>query len=231
MHSPRCVQSISYIYGCVGRIVQVDKAQQDVFFANRVVSPLQRFSYDALGKLTKATGRGREQIDGQQKHLPAYDSCSKRTTGRENGNEVIAYEEAYSCDKAGNITKVQHTPQASGYQGWTRTYAYTEQNPVDPTPGVYSNRVSKTTSTGRVASYKYNDNEKSQNPGSKHESNGCMTSMPGYSLTWDHNNKLRSFSTQRATDNTTPEKIWYVYHAQGDRVREVTDSGARYYAP
>ena len=135
---PRCVQSISYIYNFMGWIVQkVDKAQQDVFFANSVVSPLQTFSYDALGQLTKTTSR--EQIDGQQKHLPAYNSCSKRTTGRGNGNEVVAYEEAYSYDKAGNITKVQHTPHANGYQGWTQTYAYTEQSLVDPTPGVYSN--------------------------------------------------------------------------------------------
>ena len=81
------------------------------------------------------------------------------------------------------------------------------------------------TSTGRVASYKYNDNEKSQNPGSKHDSNRCMTLMPGYSLMWDHNNKLCLFSTQRAMNDTTPEKTWYVYNTQGDRVHKVTNSG------
>ncbi|KAL2822672.1 virulence plasmid 65kDa B protein-domain-containing protein [Aspergillus cavernicola] len=223
--NPRCIQNISYIYDCAGRTVQkTDKAQQGVFFANSVVSPSQKFSYDALGQLTKATGR--EQVDGGQKQLPAYDACTKRNKGRGNGNEMIQYEETYQYDVAGNIQNIRHKPHANGYHGWTRTYTYTEQSCTDTRPNVYSNRLSKSTSTGRTESYRYDDNQHRDNPGTEYDGNGSITSMPGYSLKWDHNNKLRSLSRQKATNGTTPETTWYIYNAKGERVRKVTDSSA-----
>lgn len=218
-----CVQDVSYTHDCVGRVVQkADNAQQDIFFANTVIHPLQQFSYNALGQLIKATGR--EQIDCSQKHLAAYDPCSRRNQGRGDGRQMIGYEETYQYDMAGNIQKVSHQPQAYGYQGWARIYTYTAQSCADSTPRVYSNRLSNTRSSGRVESYKYNDNEHSGNGTNKYNGNGCITTMPGYSFQWDHDRRLHSFSSQRSTPDTTPETTWYIYNARGERVRKVTNS-------
>ena len=52
------LQDLNYSYDPVGNITQiVDKAQQTVYFNGSVVSPNQTFEYDALYRLTKATGR------------------------------------------------------------------------------------------------------------------------------------------------------------------------------
>ena len=52
------LQDLNYTYDPVGNIAQiVDDAQQTVYFNGSVVSPSQKFEYDARYRLTKATGR------------------------------------------------------------------------------------------------------------------------------------------------------------------------------
>ncbi|GFF59312.1 SpvB domain-containing protein [Aspergillus udagawae] len=90
----------------------VDHAQQEIFFADAVVQPVQRFGYDAVGQLIRAIGR--EQVDGSNKHLAAPDGRSRTTQGRGNGRQMIEYEEMYQYDVAGNIEAIRHRPLTAG---------------------------------------------------------------------------------------------------------------------
>jgi YD repeat-containing protein len=52
------LQDLNYTYDPVGNITEItDNAQQETFFNGQYISPSQMFEYDALYRLTKATGR------------------------------------------------------------------------------------------------------------------------------------------------------------------------------
>jgi YD repeat-containing protein len=52
------LQDLTYTYDPVGNITRTeDAAQQTVFFANQVVTPTSDYTYDAIYRLVRATGR------------------------------------------------------------------------------------------------------------------------------------------------------------------------------
>ncbi|KAK5996113.1 Toxin subunit YenB-like protein [Cladobotryum mycophilum] len=211
------VEEVSYMYDCLGRVIyKANQAHKTVFFDKSVVSPSQEFRYDALGQLIEATGREQVEIsNGGQKRLRPFDAASgPRNQVLGDGSQLVEYVETYEYDVAGNIVKLHHTPRtAKDYTGWTRKYTYEEPSCIDKE--ATSNRLTRTAIRDTEEVYRYcGDGGQS----------GCITSVPGYSaLTWDHNDKLRSFSTQKVRDGATPETTWYIYNAQGERVRKVTD--------
>ncbi|PLB53297.1 SpvB-domain-containing protein, partial [Aspergillus steynii IBT 23096] len=204
-------QDISYTYDCLGKVVQkTDKAQQTIYFNNQVVKANQEFTYDALGQLCSATGR--EQVDAPGHRLVPYGPTLGQPNGIPgDGSQLIEYCETYKYDAVGNIMETKHEPASDPmYSPWTRTYTYEADN----------NRLKSSKVGSATDLYEYADDA---------GLNGCMTHMAGYSLAWDHNNQLRSFSTQRVSEGGTPERTWYIYNSQGKRVRKVTvrDTGAR----
>ncbi|KAI0543611.1 65kDa B protein-domain-containing protein [Xylaria curta] len=215
------LEDMMYTHDCMGRIVVKDnQAQQSIYFANTVVTPSQSFKYDAIGQLLEGTGR--EQVDaakdGQKRLRPhsAFSSQSNSIPG--DGRQMVEYIETYKYDMVGNIMEMQHAPRAAGsYSGWTRTYAYEEASSINAS--VKGNRLSSTVIGRDTETIRYEGDAGLA---------GCMTSIPGYSmLTWDHDNRLRSFSSQRVGDSgdAVPETTWYVYNNEGNRVRKVTERG------
>ncbi|KAI0448402.1 65kDa B protein-domain-containing protein [Xylaria acuta] len=213
---------LTYTRDCLGRVVCKDnRAQKIVHFDNNAVTPSQEFRYDALGQLLEATGREQAGAskEGQKQLRPHAAFSGREDSVPGDGRRMVEYVETYKYDLAGNMVQMQHAPRkADSYSGWTRTYTYQEPSRVDPE--VKSNRLSSTAIGKVTETYGYDDNA---------GRNGCITSVPGYStLTWDHDDRLRSFSTQRisADGSATPETTWYVYDAQGERVRKITDRSA-----
>ncbi|THC93969.1 hypothetical protein EYZ11_006546 [Aspergillus tanneri] len=201
------LQDLAYTYDCLGKVVKkTDGAQQTVYFQNEVVTPTQHFEYDAFGQLVSATGR--EQVDGSTPQLKPYSSqLGAPNVIPGNGEGLVEYIETYAYDRAGNITKVEHQPtDNTKHTRWRRTYTYEGT----------SNRLLSTQVGSSHERYEYEGDA---------GINGCMTSMPGYTLEWDCNNRLRSLTTQRVGKHATPEKTWYVYNARGERVRKVTNRG------
>ncbi|KAL7931662.1 hypothetical protein V8C35DRAFT_309180 [Trichoderma chlorosporum] len=215
------LEDVTYLYDCVGKVIKkTNIAEQTIYFNNSVVSPSQQYSYNALGQLMEATGR--EQVDasnGGQKRLRPYDATSSRTnTIPGDGRQMLEYIETYEYDLEGNIMKMRHAPRtATDYSGWTRTYQYDEPSCIDKS--VKNNRLSSTAVGSVTESYQYDDDA---------GRNGCITSFPGYSaLSWDHNDKLRSFATQKVSkEDATPETTWYIYNSRGTRTRKVTDGAS-----
>jgi RHS repeat-associated protein len=132
------------------------------------------------------------------------------------GSQMVKYLETYTYDDAGNILSMRHeSVEGAHIPGWTRHYTYAEPSRIQP--GAISNRLSQTSVGGKTETYRYD--------GDCAES-GCISSMPGpLALTWDVRNRLRSTSSQvvRKEGGRRPETTWYVYDAQGERVRKVTE--------
>jgi RHS repeat-associated protein len=91
-----------------------DLAQQTHYFSNSVIEPKGQYEYDALYRLTKATGRELTSLQ-----LPTHEDFSNNiTVPNAASNAMQNYTQTYQYDKLGNIIQMK-----SGSQ-WTRDYVY-----------------------------------------------------------------------------------------------------------
>lgn len=203
------LQALSYTYDADGRIVEIiDAAQQTQYFNNMVVSADQRFEYDALGRLTKATGR--ERAGGVNNGGSGYQPPTAFNTvpHANDGNQVRGYTQTYQYDTLGNITQLKHSYNSGGVTGgWTRNYNYAY--PGDPTNR--TNRLLNTEVSGAFQNLTY-------------DARGNTTSMAHLPMVnpasppmdWDLLDQLQHVQLPGGGD------AWYVYDASGMRTRAVT---------
>ncbi|MDY0393105.1 MAG: RHS repeat-associated core domain-containing protein, partial [Candidatus Bipolaricaulis sp.] len=109
------LQDLNYTYDAVGNITEVlDNAQQTHYFNNAVIEPKGQYWYDALYRITKATGR---ELNSLQ--LPTHeDFVNSISLPNSASNAMQNYTQTYQYDKLGNILQMK-----SGTQ-WTRDYVY-----------------------------------------------------------------------------------------------------------
>jgi RHS repeat-associated protein len=212
------LEDLAMTYDCLGReVLRTDASEQEKFFRNCKVKPERAYTYDAIGQLTSARGRG--QLPGGNKIDP-YNAASGNNPNRGlvNGEELYEYEESYTYDLAGNIVQVRHAPvSATTISGWTRNYCYETQSALTDDANVKSNRLSRTEVGSVEEIYAY------EGPAG---AIGCMTKMPGFtSITWNTEKLMASCSTQTVV-NGSPETTYYVYDWTGQRVRKVTERAA-----
>lgn len=213
------IQDLKYTYDAVGNPTQLsDRAQQDVFFRNQVVSPTARYVYDALYRLIEATGRehlGQAAAGGQPHPVPPSSSDVPRAGLPQpgDGTAMARYTERYTYDEVGNLLLVRHRSSDPVYSGWTRLYRYDEPSLLEP--GRPSNRLS---GTGPLRSV-------SPPPRFGYDEQGNTTSMPELPLmAWDYADRLRA--TARQPEPDPRETTYYVYDATGQRARKVTQQPA-----
>ncbi len=211
------LQDLRYTYDPVGNITEIrDEAQQTIFFDNAVVSPSNRYEYDALYRLIRAEGR--EHIGQNSNNLPEHrselkphydfnDITRRNLPHPHNGQAMRNYVEEYEYDAVGNIMAMQH--QANG-GNWTRRYDYATD----------SNRLRSTSLPS--------DLEDAALPERYlYDAHGNMTQMPHLPLMqWDFKDRLQASSKQVVNNGGTPEITYYVYDAGGQRVRKVTERQA-----
>ncbi|KAF3929568.1 hypothetical protein ABW19_dt0206573 [Dactylella cylindrospora] len=212
-----CLEDLCYTRDCLGSIVCIyNLVEQDMFFRNQVVDAKQRFSYDALRRLSRAEGREQYDASNGSRKLATFDSTTGRNPGlhRGNGDQVCRYVENYVYDDTGNIRLLKHCPaDDTSVSGWTRRYFYTEKSLIEPEE--LGNRLSYTQVGDTMEMYGYEG---------QIGATGCMTSMPGYSLLgWNHDDKLQFSSTQTTKEDSVPETTWYTYRYDGQRSRRVTE--------
>ena len=222
---PGCqVQNLYYFYDPVGNITHIrDDAQQTIYFRNRRVEPSAEYSYDAIYRLTDATGREHlGQIGGAP--IPHSHNDAPRVGiawSANDGNAMGTYAERYVYDAVGNFLEMQHRGSDPVHPGWTRDYAYGETSLIeDGTGGTTlktSNRLSSTTvgnNNPAVERYVY-------------DAHGNMTRMPHLggvhpapNMHWDYRDQLRQ------TDLGGGGTAYYVYDAKGQRLRKVWEKSA-----
>jgi len=168
------LQDLDYTYDPSGNVVQItDAAQQTVFFNNAVVSPTALYEYDALYRLTKATGR--EHVSNGATTEPEAEGFNPAQALPGDGAALRNYTRQWSYDQVGNILSLIHTANAGS---WNRSYTYATD----------SNRLSTTTVGQTTDSY-------------SHNAFGSFTTMPHLDvLDWDHNEHLKS--VKRGTSET-----------------------------
>jgi RHS repeat-associated protein len=199
------LQNLTYTYDPAGNITRIsDAAQQTIYFANQVVTASADYTYDAIYRLTLATGRehigqaGAPQTDWN-------DSARISVPLPTDGQAMRNYTETYSYDEVGNITSVVHTAAGGN---WTRSYAY--NGPASPPA---NNQLTSTTVGSTTSSYSY-------------DGDGNMVTMPQLAvMTWDWKNQLQATALMAASDGAAPT-TWYQYDTSGQRVRKATGSPA-----
>ncbi len=213
---PCGIQNLHYAYDPVGNITSIrDDTQQTIYFRNRRVEPSAEYTYDAIYRLIKATGREHlgqasdncylvsvptSQTDEPRVHLPQPGD----------GNAMGRYFEQYIYDAVGNILHLCHTGSHSANPGWTRSYTYHEPSQLEPDK--MNNRLSST-HIGNEPPEPYT-----------YDVHGNMTTMPHLPLMqWDYRDQLRATAQQTVNTGGTPEITHYVYDASGQRVRKVTE--------
>jgi RHS repeat-associated protein len=211
------LEDLVFTYDCNGRKIHtVDKSEDTTSFRNCTVAPIWEYTYDAIGQLTSATGRGLlPDAPGQGVQLRPHRATSGMSTiGGTAKQRSYQYLESYQYDLAGNMLSLQHQAlQDTTISGWTQRYAYEEPSLL--VKGELNNRLTKTTIGKKDPEYyEYN-------------ATGCTTKLSPYSrrLEWTADNLL-SVSAQQRVNVGTPESTYYVYNHEGDRIRKITESAS-----
>lgn len=209
------VQDLFYTYDPAGNITHIcDEAQQEIYFRNQRVEPSADYTYDAIYRLIEASGR--EHL-GQIGGVPIPHSHSDlERIGRlhpGDGNAMGRYQQEFVYDAPGNILEMIHRGTDPAHPGWTQTYTYNEPGLIDAIE--FNNRLSSTQiGSGPASLY-------------THDEHGNITHMPHLSLMrWDFEDQLQATAKTIIDNGGTPETAYYVYDAEGQRVRKVTERQA-----
>jgi RHS repeat-associated protein len=122
------VQDITYTYDPVGNITRSwNKTFETVFNNNRKVDPLSQYTYDAIYRLTNASGRQHPGLNADAYKNNIKDNSFKQClfSGLPNVNDGHAlenYSEVYTYDDSGNLVTKQHIAASS---------SWTKQTPVE----------------------------------------------------------------------------------------------------
>lgn len=206
---PSVVQDLRYTYDPAGNITRIeDDALKSIFHNNEQVDPVGNYTYDALYRLIEA--QGREHI-GQTAYEfnPPNGNCRDNpfVGHRVHPNDLKAlrnYFEHYEYDAVGNLEVMRHIANGGS---WTRCYDYEEDSLIEA--GKKSNRLTRTTvgnGFNHIALY-------------THNAHGNMTSMPHLTdMVWDFEDQLQQVDLKGGA------KAYYVYDAEGQRVRKVIEA-------
>lgn len=201
------IQNLKYTFDPVGNITQVrDDAQQTHYFRNSVVYPENKYEYDAVYQLKRASGREHAGLGGNAQRTYLDLPFIAQLPHLNDPLAVRDYTEYYFYDDCGNIKTMQHVARDAN---WTRRYRYEyEDVPTDAT-----NRLKASSAEGDaedVFSDKY-----------FHDLHGNITSMPHLStpgsMIWNFMDQLKE------VDLGGGGKAYYVYGSGGNRIRKVIE--------
>lgn len=184
-----------------------------------------QYTYDPRGNIINIDDMAQPDINGASaSKYYTYDPINRliESSGRKNMVQVgaggagrrtlVRYTEKYSYDSTGNILSIRYCHAGGQYPNRTKKYLYAD--PMACQHGKFTNRLSEIEVGGQTASFVY-------------DVHGNVISMAGFLvMQWDFQNQLRKTSKQVIGENKQPETTYYVYGADGNRVRKVTERKA-----
>ncbi|GAB4560631.1 MAG: hypothetical protein Tsb0020_07470 [Haliangiales bacterium] len=208
------LQDLSYTYDPTGNITYIrDDAQQTIFFRNQVVDPSNDYTYDAVYRLTEATGRehlGQLAAGGRGSVPTSHDDVPRVNLPHPSeGLAMSRYAQRYRYDEMGNILTMTHQGKDPLSPGWTRTYLYEESSSLNL--GDYSNRLSSTcVGENIIERYSY-------------DMNGNMIRMAHLSIMqWDHKDRLCATARQVTSGHCRSSITSYIYSKTNRRTNVTT---------
>jgi len=197
------LQDWHYTYDPVGNITHIeDKNIPVAFFDNQKIVGVSTYTYDALYRLTEASGRENNSTLSFNGEDNWNDAPLMHQLNPGDPMAVRHYTQQYQYDSVGNILEMKH--QAAG-NNWTRSYSYQAAN----------NRLISTQVGTNTYVYPH------------HPQHGFMTAMPHLEeMGWNFKEELVRTIRQRRTDGGTPETTYYQYDGQGQRTRKITENQA-----
>jgi RHS repeat-associated protein len=203
----RTLQDLAYTYDPVGNITHIfDRAQPRVFFDNECIEASNDYQYDAIYRLTAASGR---EHRGQDHQSDWDDTPRMGNPIPYNCQEMRNYVETYRYDEVGNILQMIHqigsNVHSPGTVKWNRRYQYRPDN----------NQLRCTSVPRDIRLPDYSTDMQQYGERYSYDDHGNMISMPHLtSMAWD-------FKDQLQTVNLGSGSAHYVYDASGQRLRKV----------
>ncbi|GLH79784.1 hypothetical protein SSBR45G_46930 [Bradyrhizobium sp. SSBR45G] len=200
----QAVQDVSYVYDPVGNVTHIDDdaaPAQGVISGGQIVTPARDFTYDALYRLTGATGRAHTALNKDNAASGAYDAFFSGGTLND-PNLLYRYTAGYAYDDSGNLTQIRFAaPPSQPTAGWTRTLS------VDTA----SNRAVDTDTLGGSSIAAFFD------------AAGNQTRLGGMpSLAWDYRSRLRQVVLVDRGSAAQPDAQYLAYDGSGQKVRKTT---------
>lgn len=197
------LQDWRYTYDPAGNITHVeDRNIPTTFFDNQKITGVSEYTYDALYRLVRATGRENQAALAFAQQDNWNDAPFMHEMHPNDPMATRNYTQHYQYDAVGNILQMRH--EAAG-NNWTRDYFYAASN----------NRLARTEVGSHGYHYAY------------HAQHGYMTQMPHLDeVGWNFREEVVKTIRQRRTDGGTPETTWYQYDGSGQRIRKVTENQA-----
>ncbi|MQA29783.1 MAG: toxin, partial [Luteitalea sp.] len=196
------LQDLTYAFDPVGNITSIrDAAQATVFFKNQAVDASSQYEYDALYRLTSATGREHAGV-GDRLAAGEFDVPAMSSPPPSDGQALRRYREQFTYDAVGNLLEQLHTADGSR---WRRVHEYGSM--------AENNRLTGSRVGSLYERFTYDDH-------------GNALSMPHLpQMAWNFKDQLQ-LTRHQVVDGGTGAATQYVYDAAGQRVRKIVLSEA-----
>jgi len=194
----RVLQNLHYTFDPVGNIIEIrDEAYEPAFFSNQKVDAVSRYSYDAIYRLVRATGRENYQASGAPGQLEAAPFAVQFPVT--DPNTLRNYAQSYTYDPVGNILQMRHVADRGS---WTRHYEY----------AIDSNRLLRTWEGNNTAGATQH----------RYDAHGNMLNLANVEaaqfIRWDYRDMIRALNLQGGG------WAYYNYDAGKQRTRKVIEN-------
>jgi RHS repeat-associated protein len=198
LQDARVLQNLHYVYDPVGNITEIrDDAYEPAFFSNQKVDAVSRYTYDAIYRLIRATGRENYQASGAPGQFEAPPFMVQFPVT--DPNTLRNYTQSYTYDPVGNILQMRHVAKGGS---WTRHYEYATD----------SNRLLRTwegNNTAGATKYRYDAHGNILN---------LANVAAAQSIRWDYRDTIRALNLQGGG------RAYYNNDAGKQRTRKVIES-------